>query len=194
MTRSVERELAELKQEAFKNAVHLFCDACLLYRAGSYPSSYGLAVLSFEELGKVLSLDRLAEMLDQMPDKNRSLTRYADRLHSHEHKQGWANRDGLQMSSRHSRTKTNFISNRGLSDGKEQAFYVESRKGQVLTPSRITRSKAETLIHDVMASLEASGDIGFNGFRCMSTPQSERLASEQLTVARTALEECSFPP
>jgi AbiV family abortive infection protein len=194
LTRSVATELSELKQEAFKNAVHLFCDACLLYRAGSYPSSYGLAVLSFEELGKVLSLDRLAEMLGQLPDKDRSLAEYADRLHSHEHKQGWADRDGLQMSRRHSKTKTNFISNRGLSDGKEQAFYVESRKGQVLTPSRITRSKAATLIHDVLASLEASGDIGFNGFWCMSTPQSEYLAGKQLAAARLALEECNLAP
>lgn len=54
---------SELKFEAYRNAACLFRDGCTLYGAGSYASAYALAVLSFEEVGKVHGIDRVCDAI-----------------------------------------------------------------------------------------------------------------------------------
>jgi len=68
MRRATAGELSGFKQEAFRNAVRLFRDACILYSHKSYPSGYGLGVLAYEELGKVHAIDRACDAMCCNPD------------------------------------------------------------------------------------------------------------------------------
>jgi AbiV family abortive infection protein len=48
-----------LERAVYVNAARLFLDACALYRNGSFPSAYALAILAFEERGKVQMMDHV---------------------------------------------------------------------------------------------------------------------------------------
>jgi AbiV family abortive infection protein len=42
-----------LERAVCANAARLFLDACMLYANRSFPSAYALAILAFEEVGKI---------------------------------------------------------------------------------------------------------------------------------------------
>ena len=186
-------ELADFKREAFRNCVRLFRDACLLLERGSYPSAYGVGVLAYEELGKAYAIDWACDAMCLNPDDwDRIYDGFlADgSLHDHLFKQRRAYADTAMMQERIPSGKTQFIDSGGLEVAKQQAFYVELIGASVTTPSRITRDKARGLLRDVLNAIEMSGDIGFNGFRCETTPQSESQAAEILSQARKAFAGC----
>ena len=62
--------LSKLKAEIYTNAVRLFIDACTLYKKRSYASSFALAILSFEELGKLEMVDHICDDISINPDSN----------------------------------------------------------------------------------------------------------------------------
>lgn len=193
VTRVPEDVLSELKVEAYRNAVRLFRDACTLYGAGGYPSSYALAVLSFEELGKVHGIDRVCDGICLNPESREEWLEHLllhGLLANHRWKQEKAYFDSILGSGRASDNKERFVAGGGLDQTKQQALYVELQDWVVLTPSRITQAKAFALLQDVLAAFESSGDVAFFGFAGISTPKSDWLAREQLEVAKEAFAVC----
>lgn len=63
-----EEDLSKFKKESFRNSVRLFRDACLLYENKRYPTAYSIGVLSYEELGKTLSIDRVCDLMCLNPE------------------------------------------------------------------------------------------------------------------------------
>lgn len=193
MRRATEEELSEFKREAFRNAVRLYRDACLLLSKGRYPTAYGVGVLAYEELGKVHAIDRACDAMCLNPESRDQIYDdfiAGDMLYDHLHKQRRAHADTLLMLDELRSAKTQLTHSGGLEVAKQQAFYVELAEGRVLTASRIGKEKAAGLLRDVLKAIEMSGDVGFNGFLCDSTPQSEWQAAELLKQAREAFAEC----
>jgi AbiV family abortive infection protein len=48
-----------LERAVYANAARLFLDACTLYQSHAFPSAYSLAILAFEEVGKVQMMDHV---------------------------------------------------------------------------------------------------------------------------------------
>src|SRR4029453_1321418 len=67
MKGATDRELADFKREAFRNAVRLYRDACLLLAGGRCPTAYGVGVLAFEARGKGNAIDWACGVLSQDP-------------------------------------------------------------------------------------------------------------------------------
>lgn len=193
MRRAIEDELSEFKREAFRNAVRLFRDACLLFSGRRYPTAYGIGVLAYEELGKVHSIDRACDAMCLNPesrDEFYDMYIAGDWLYDHLHKQRRAHADTLLMLESLESAKTLSIHSGGLEVAKQQAFYVELMDGRAMTPLRVSREKSLGLLRDILKAIEMSGDIGFNGFICHSTPQSEWQAAELLKQAQEAFAQC----
>jgi AbiV family abortive infection protein len=193
MRRATEEELAEFKREAFRNALRLYRDACLLLSAGRYPTAYGVGVLAYEELGKVHAIDRACDAMCLNPDSRDQI--YDDfiageMLYDHLHKQRRAHADTLLMVEDLNSSRTQFVHGGGLEVAKQQAFYVEMVDGRSMTAARIGKGKTFGLLRDILKAIDMSGDIGFNGFHCDSTPQSEWQAAELLKQAQDAFAQC----
>ena len=196
MRRATDSELSAFKRETFRNCVRLFRDACLLLARGSCPTAYGVAVLAYEDLGKVHAIDRACDAMCLNPeDRDRIYDGLlADStLHDHLFKQRRAYADTAMTVEPAPSGKPRFIDSGGLEVAKKQAFYVEMMGGSVMLPSRIARDKAMGFLRDVLGAIETSGDVGFNGFLCQSTPQSENQAAELLSQAQEAFAGCSGP-
>jgi AbiV family abortive infection protein len=167
----------------------IFRDACLLLERGRYPSAYGLAVLAYEELGKSYAIDWVCDAMSLNPDdRDRIYDGFLapGLLHDHLFKQRRAHADTAMMEDPLRSWRARFVDSGGLEAEKQHAFYVELIGTSVKTPSRITRKKALAMLRDVLNAIEVSGDIGFNGFHCESTSQSQRLAAEALSQAHEA--------
>jgi len=86
--------LSRLKTDVYINAVRLFVDSCILFQYHSYPSSFALAILSLEELGKLEMVDQICDDISINPDSDPQ--EFLDRLFSrtmflsHKNKQMWA--------------------------------------------------------------------------------------------------------
>jgi AbiV family abortive infection protein len=163
-----------------------------LLQRGRYPSAYGVGVLAYEELGKAYAIDWACDAMSLNPDdRHRIYDGFLAPgfLHDHLFKQRRAFADTTMMKERTPPWKTRFVDSGGLEAAKQHAFYVELTGPSVVTPSRITREKARAFLRDVLDAIEMSGDIGFNGFHCESTPQSEKQAAEALSQARQAFAE-----
>lgn len=196
MKRASKEELSKFKREAFRNAVRLFCDACLLYTNGSYPSSYSLAVASYEELGKVHVIDRACDGMCLNPKTKAEIYKmYLEGrwLSDHIHKQKQALFETNLATINENDYKTRFVFSGGLEKSRQQALYVELESAEVRTPSRITKEKSLALIKDIKQAIEASGDIGFSGFDAFSNSKSEWQFEEQMDLVRSAFKLCSQP-
>ncbi len=116
MTRPPEDVLSELKIEAWRNAVRLFRDACALYSARGYASSYALAVLAFEELGKAYGIDRVCDAICLNPESREEWLEHLlsnGFLTNHRWKQESAYFDSIPGNPRTSDGKARFIGGGG---------------------------------------------------------------------------------
>jgi AbiV family abortive infection protein len=194
MKRASEEELSKFKSESFRNAVRLFCDACLLYKYKSYPSSFNLAVAAYEELGKVHVIDRACDGMCLNPEPRDEIYDMYFKggwLSDHVHKQGQIYFETNLFTISENDPKSRYIFEGGLEKARQQAIYVELEGVKVRTPSRITKGKAFALIQDVKQAIEASGDIGFSGFAAISNTKTEWQFKEQMALVRDAFETCS---
>jgi hypothetical protein len=66
--------LCHLKIASFKNAVRLFCDACIIYHNKSYATALALAILSLEEIGKYEMAEHLMVMLSLIQKSPRRIS------------------------------------------------------------------------------------------------------------------------
>ena len=192
---ATEEELSEFKKESFRNSVRLFQDACLLYENRRYPTAYSIGVLSYEELGKTHSIDRACDLMCLNPESREQIYKdyiEGNLLYDHRYKQRRANADTVFFFEREKSAKSNFIQNGGLEVEKHKGFYVEFVNRKLDIPSRITKEKAFDLLKYVLDAIEKSEDIGFNGFECISTAQSENQAKESLEQAMKAFSRCKI--
>jgi AbiV family abortive infection protein len=200
--RYIEDIVEELTARAFENSVRLFRDACTLYCAGAYPTAFAIAVLSYEELGKMHSMSRLGDCCDEVgiddPSGKQASEFFVDvlaygGLTNHRHKQVSALFATNLMATVNDRPKVQFITEGGLESAKQQALYVElTDEYEVLTPSRISQDKAFGMLQDVLAALKESRDVAYmRADDWESTPRSQWQAAEQLRIATAAFDRCT---
>jgi AbiV family abortive infection protein len=187
--------LGDLMAAAYRNGVRLFRDACTLYAARAYPSAFALAVLAYEEVGKMYYVGRVCENMEFNPD---SADFWYDTLYSGD---GLRNHRCKQESALCSTPRFfpwtdpmwDHVGNGGLDREKQQALYVElSEDERVLTPA-VREGRAYQMLEHVVAVLEDARDVAFCGFDDESNPGSQRQAAEQLAIVRHAFARCEPP-
>jgi AbiV family abortive infection protein len=128
-----------LAAESLKNALRLHADSILLFRSGSYPSAFQLAVLSLEEFSKAKWIEHVywsSVTNEGFPDFELE-QEWLSLLYSHPKKQfHFVARDLFNFSPKLVR----FIENKKLEEKKQQAVYVGlERNGKLVdTTSRIS--------------------------------------------------------
>ena len=142
-----------LATESLKNALRLHADAILLYRSGSYPSAFQLAVLALEEFSKAQWVDHYyysSITNNNFPDVEFE-QRWLALLYSHPKKQyQFVARELFDFSPKLVR----FIESKKLEEKKQQAVYVGlERNGKrvdttsrISTPARIKEDDAKLII------------------------------------------------
>jgi AbiV family abortive infection protein len=177
-----EKTLARLKEEIHINAVRLFCDGCTLYRHESYSSANALAILSLEELGKLEMVDHICDDICLNPEHDPQ--QFLDFLFSrrmffsHTQKQTWA----CSFNSKHLKR----ISEGILDRDKQNSLYVGYSKLRIRSPRRISSSKAYAQLETSFNKIKEVGDLGFNGFHCLSDAESEKKAKQYCVIAEQA--------
>ena len=171
--------LSKLKEEVYFNAVRLFCDACTLYKAHAYPSSYAFAVLSFEELGKLEMVDHICDDIIINPGSNPQefLDHLFSRkmLFSHVNKQSWSS-----FQARDTTKRLKQIAIGELEKNKQDALYVGYKNRRIQSPKRFSSIKAYTELTNTFDKFKDISDLGFNGFECNSDAQSRAKAKRYL--------------
>lgn len=179
------RTLSKLKAEIHINAVRLFCDACTLFQERSYASSYALAILSLEELGKLEMVDHICDDICINSDCNPK--EFLDHLFSrsmffsHKNKQMWASDPFFNFKKK----RIKEISEGILDRAKQDAIYVGYFNHRVRSPKRITAHKAYSELTVVLKKFKDIGDLGFNGFYCCSDIRLKAKAKRLLSKLET---------
>jgi AbiV family abortive infection protein len=154
----------ELKKQAFRNAIRLFRDSCYLAIQGSFETSYAIAVLSYEEIGKAAIADRQLDLVCLNPGSEQ----YAKEtllafLKDHVAKQMWAAFDsGSEDKSLH----------KGLDVEKQNALYVNYDGNKVTSPN-VSREKLLSLISEVYRALNGVGELPYYGIAGISSEKSK---------------------
>lgn len=179
-----------LRPQLFHNAHNLLIDACILYKAKSYPTAFALAVLAFEEIGKVHLVDHVGFQAITSPQQERLLRLQelfsAKMGFNHRIKQSWAlGATGRSFGER--------FHNGALDRLKQDAFYVGFRKGRIHIPDRISRSAAYLQIKRTVLALSETGGLAFIDFFSDSTEYSRRRAKIYSQGAAAALAELTPP-
>jgi AbiV family abortive infection protein len=142
-----------LAEESLKNAIRLQADAMLLYKMGSFPSSFHLAVLAIEEFAKAKWIDHVyhAAVTNEGFGDPGFEQKWLLLLYSHTEKQyAFVAREEFDFSPRLVR----FIKGKNLERKKQQAIYVGLEKvgnridtsSRISKPSRIKASDARQVI------------------------------------------------
>jgi len=150
------KKVAKMSRLAFLNALRLHSDSIFLYKKKSYPSSFLLAVLAQEELGKTFLLEdhvyrtRTSEKTDELDLEYGKL--FLEGLKSHKIKQGRFSREADDVwkyrGNRYPR-EVREISSGALDERKQNATYVGltkdgkkiNLKGRVINPVTKIKSK-----------------------------------------------------
>lgn len=155
-----------LERAVYYNAARLFIDACVLYEARAYPSSYALAILAMEEVGKVQMLDHVC-FETVLNDSSNRLTK--DRMehlfsrtmfYSHRNKQAWSifgtyKSKGAPLVER-------LVSEQGTLDRhKQHALYVDFENGRIKEPLRFRATHAYRQLRYVLAAFEHIEELPF---------------------------------
>jgi|GEM_PF-6949301 AbiV family abortive infection protein len=164
--------LSKLKAEIYINAVRLFIDACTLYKNRSYASAFALAILSFEEIGKLEMVDHICDDISINPDSNPQdfLNHLFSRpmFFNHKNKQVWAADPIFNFKKKRFKD----IAGGVLEQAKQAALYVGYFNRRIRSPRTITRIKVFNEISTVFKKFTDVEDLGFNGFDCWSDAQS----------------------
>ena len=187
------KTLAKLKAEIYVNAVRLFCDACVLFKNRSYPSAYGLAILSLEELGKLEMVDHICDDISINPhcDPQEFLEQLFSRqmFFSHKNKQIWASDTIFNFKKKRVRD----IEEGSLDRAKQDALYVGYLNRRIRSPKKVCSHKAYAELTIVFDKFKDIQDLGFNGFDCLSDAQSKGKAKRYLTILQKAFKSLKKP-
>lgn len=183
-----------LEQQLYHNAHNLLVDACILYQHRSYPTAFALAVLAYEELGKMHLLDHINAESHGLPKQRRDqLDQFFSRNlgFSHLIKQRWALFETKKQSF------SELYNNGHLDRLKQACFYVGFRKGRILPPDRIKARTAYQQIKRVLMLARNSEDIAFLDFgpdgRWNSTAADRRLVRSYMRKAEDAVGRLRVP-
>jgi AbiV family abortive infection protein len=181
------------EQHLFHNAYNLAIDSCILYIHESYPTSFSLAVLAYEELGKLHLVDHVGfeARLSPSEDWDGRLEHLFVRgrknsglIFKHRVKQGWATVGGwLKDSSELDR----------IDELKQLGFYVGFEKGRIKTPDQISAHRAFRQIKRVIKVFDETQDLAFYGVWDDSDEESQRAASEYINKLHDAFSELQPP-
>jgi AbiV family abortive infection protein len=167
--------ILRLEQQTFYNAFYLLNDACTLYEAQSYPTACALAILAFEEIGKLHCVDHVGfeACLSNRPERVLRLDHLFSRelFFHHRRKQEWA-----AMEIDESDIPKRLLDGR-LERLKQSAFYVGFSKGRIITPARITQHRAYTQIRDSLRVFVRTRDLPFFPVFDQSTRATQRHAA-----------------
>lgn len=161
----------DLKRQAFRNAVKLFHDSCILAIYGSRETAFAIAVLSYEEIGKAAIADR---QLDRVC-MNHGAEQYARDtllafLKKHKVKQQWAAFDSGANSS--------MIIN-DLESQKKRALYVGYDGKKVILPN-VSKEKLNELLEEVYRALKGVGELPYYGIAGVSSEKSKWQANKDI--------------
>jgi AbiV family abortive infection protein len=142
-----------LAEESLKNTIRLHADAIFLFKAGSFPSSFHLAVLALEEFAKTKWIDHVycSAVTNEGFGDPEFEQEWLWLLYSHTEKQyAFVAREVFDFSPQLVR----FIKSKKLEQKKQQAIYVGLEKlgkridttGKISTPARIKESDAKQII------------------------------------------------
>lgn len=129
-------------ERVYANAARLFLDACTLYNLDSFPSAYAMAILAFEEVGKIEMMDHV---FFEAVLNDGSFRMGADRMehlfsrtmfYSHRNKQAWG------IYGRPSAVERLVNDRNTLDRHKQDAFYVGFSAGRTRLPSRFQSNYA----------------------------------------------------
>lgn len=188
MSRVNDSVLAELKIGCFRNALRLFRDACILFGSGSFSSACALAILSYEELGKLLIVDRICDDICLNPQSRNDFIDWlrGELLTDHRRKQLYAHIDTLELVKE--MPNVDSIGSGSLNQLKERALYVAMEGSKVGLPNRITVDQAKRTIRGVLRTIEEVGDVAYTGVDGYSSEKSEWQAQRSLSEAQEHFE------
>lgn len=142
--------LCHLKIASFKNAVRLFCDACIIYHKKSYATAIALAILSLEEIGKYEMAEHLygdAISNPQIPAKDIFDSLFNRRMfRNHKNKQVWSCGDPWYHPNRE---RLNQMAKGDFDEIKQNALYVGFENNRLLEPCSTKASVAYSEIFSV---------------------------------------------
>lgn len=175
--------ILRLEQHLFHNACNLLIDACILYRAESFPTAFALGALAHEELGKLHLVDHVGTeaRLSERASRREQLESLFSRklVFSHLVKQRWAlsmTRDGY----------SDLYHDGRLDHLKQAAFYIGFRNGRIRVPERLRSTTAYNQIKRVVL-FERTKDLPFLDLFEESTPETKKIAEGYISAARKAL-------
>jgi len=165
-------------------------DACTLYQSKSFPTAFALAVLAYEELGKLHLIDHVgAEARLSDPESRREQLEHLfsrDLAFNHIVKQRWAlslTKDGYSD-----------IYHKGRLDHlKQAAFYVGFRNGRIRIPDRLSATTAFHQIKRVVVLFKQTKDLPFLNLFEDSSPESRRFAGQYISSTQRALASLTRP-
>jgi AbiV family abortive infection protein len=179
-----------LEQQLFYNAHNLLMDACVLYQSKSFPTAFALAVLAYEELGKLHLVDHVgAEARLSDPSSRREQLEHLfsrELAFNHIVKQRWA----LSLTKD---AYSDIYHNGRLDHLKQAAFYVGFRNGRIRVPDRLSATTAFHQIRRVVTLFKHTKDLPFLDLFEDSTPQTRSFAERYISSARRALSSLTPP-
>ena len=165
-------------------------DACVLYQSKSFPTAFALAVLAYEELGKLHLVDHVgaeARLCDPASRREQLEHLFSRELaFNHIVKQRWA----LAL------TKNDYsdVYHEGRLDHlKQAAFYVGFRNGRIRIPDRLGATTAFHQIKRVAMLFKHTKDIPFLDLFEDSTPETLNIANRYISSIERAIASLTPP-
>jgi AbiV family abortive infection protein len=150
-----------MEQQLYHNAHNLLVDACILYKHRSFPTAFAIAVLAYEELGKLHLLDHInAESWGLPEQRKHQLDTFFSGKQGFNHtvKQRWA------LAETQRKRFSDMYHDGHLDQLKQACFYVGFRKGRIITPDRIKARTAFNQIRRVLKLARNTKDMPFLNF------------------------------
>jgi AbiV family abortive infection protein len=183
--------MLRLEHNLLHNAGNLLTDACILYKAKSYPTAFALAVLAFEELGKLHMIDHVGFETgyfywDQESKKLRLRDLFSSKnAYNHVAKQRWALLETGKYSDQYRNGRLDHL--------KQAAFYVGFRKGRIKAPDRLSATTAYNQIKRVVKLIKQTNDMAFIQPFEQSSAATRRKALRYVKAAEECLAEIKAP-
>jgi AbiV family abortive infection protein len=182
--------ILRLEQQLFFNAYNLLMDACLLYHSKSYSTAFALAVLAYEELGKLHVIDHVGTeaRLSEPESRREQLEHLFSRevALNHKVKQRWA----LALTQNR---YSNLYHDGRLDHLKQAAFYVGFRNGRIRLPSRLSAMTAFHQIKRVVTLFKNTKDLPFLDLFEESTADTLQIANKYILSAQSTVASLATP-
>jgi AbiV family abortive infection protein len=187
--------IIRLEERIHENAVRLFEDSCILYKAHSFPSSYALGILAYEELGKLMMVDHVgfeAALSDKASRYERLKHLFSPTMfYSHKNKQAWGTYKPMK-GKKFARVEEHLYSGK-LERNKQDALYVGYSNNRILLPTRFLPSYAYNHLKFTLGCFEVIGELPFVALGEESTKQTRNHVAKILSHLRTMLNSLPRP-